>query len=251
MILSLNAGDERGIDVVRNEIKTFASNQKLFTKGLKLIILDEADAMVPTAQFALRRIMETYITSARFCLICNDVSKIIDALKSRCSRFRFAPLKPDQIKLRLAQIVDQEKVNITESGFTALLDLSRGDMRKCLHMLQSTHLAYPEVNQDNVYLCLGHPLPKDMDIIFDSLWSKSLDEAFSFILQKQRTLGITLLDIITATHSRLYLKDIPVKALTYLMDELSNIEYRLHRGAAESLQLSAFVALFQVAASLK
>ena len=104
MVLELNASDERGIDVVRNQIKDFAGTRQLFSSGTKLIVLDECDAMTSDAQFALRRIIEKYTKNARFCLICNYVSKIIPALQSRCTRFRFAPLAKHQIKDRLDEV---------------------------------------------------------------------------------------------------------------------------------------------------
>ncbi len=109
MTLELNASDDRGIATVRNAIKNFAGTRELFSKGVKLIILDEADAMTSDAQFALRRIMEQYSGNARFCLICNYVSRIIPALQSRCTRFRFAPLKRSQIEARLNEIVLAEQ----------------------------------------------------------------------------------------------------------------------------------------------
>ena len=126
MALELNASDSRGIDVVRNEIKEFAGTRQLFNKGIKLIILDEADAMTSDAQFALRRVIEKHTKNARFCLICNYVSKIIPALQSRSTRFRFAPLQVDQIRSRLIEVADSEKVNYTEDGIQSILSLSRG-----------------------------------------------------------------------------------------------------------------------------
>merc|ERR1712113_222837 len=107
MTLELNASDARGIDVVREQIKTFVSVKQLFAIGNptadmpKLVILDEADNMTATAQFALRRMIEQYAPNARFILICNYSSKIIPALQSRCTKLRFAPLTTDQIVGRL------------------------------------------------------------------------------------------------------------------------------------------------------
>ena len=141
MTLELNASDARGINVVRNEIKEFAGTKQLFSKGIKLIILDEADAMTNDAQFALRRVIEKYTKNARFCLICNYVSKIIPALQSRCTRFRFAPLLPDQIRGRLEEVAKEENVPLTEDGVEAILDLSCGDMRRVLNLLQSTAMS--------------------------------------------------------------------------------------------------------------
>jgi len=104
----LNASDDRGIDVVREQIKSFAGTRKLFSTGVKLVILDEADAMTSDAQFALRRVIEKYTRTTRFCLLCNYVSKIIPALQSRCTRFRFGLLKRAQVEARLQEIVAKE-----------------------------------------------------------------------------------------------------------------------------------------------
>lgn len=112
MVLELNASDDRGIDVVREQIKTFASTKQIFSSstqqaatstksgltGFKLIILDEADAMTSAAQMALRRIMEKYTANTRFCIIANYTHKLSPALLSRCTRFRFSPLKEADIR---------------------------------------------------------------------------------------------------------------------------------------------------------
>ena len=99
MVMKLDASDDRGINSVRDEIKGFAEKKNMFQKGVKLIILDEADSMTFDAQFALRRIIEKYSESTRFCLICNYDNKIIPAIRSRCANFRFNPItKKDLIK---------------------------------------------------------------------------------------------------------------------------------------------------------
>jgi len=105
----LNASDERGINVVREQVKQFAETRTLFSKGFKLIILDEADMMTQQAQAALRRIIEQYTKNVRFCIICNYVNKIIPAIQSRCTRFRFSPLPIDQVEKRLSSVISAEK----------------------------------------------------------------------------------------------------------------------------------------------
>ncbi|KAF7637394.1 AAA domain-containing protein [Meloidogyne graminicola] len=170
-LLELNASDERGIDVVRNKIVSFASSQGLQEvfaasntgtgkKAIKLVILDEADAMTKDAQNALRRIIEKYTDSTRFCIICNYLSKIIPALQSRCTRFRFAPLKKEQVILRIEYIIKKEKLNVTDDGKDALFKLSKGDMRRIINILQSTSLSTDVINEESVYRCVGHPRPK-------------------------------------------------------------------------------------------
>lgn len=97
--------------------------------------------MTSDAQFALRRIIEKYAKNARFCLICNYVSKIIPALQSRSTRFRFAPLSVHQIQGRLEHVAKQEKCQATPDGIGAILRLSCGDMRRVLNLLQATAMS--------------------------------------------------------------------------------------------------------------
>lgn len=93
------------------------------------------------------------------------MSKIIPALQSRATRFRFAPLAPAQILPRLDFVIEQEHLKVSEDGKKALMTLSGGDMRKVLNVLQSTWMAFKDVTEDNVYTCVGHPLKKDIENI--------------------------------------------------------------------------------------
>lgn len=128
-VLELNASDDRGIDVVRGQIKAFASTRNMFSMHqdtFKLIILDEADAMTQAAQAALRRIMEQYTRNVRFCIICNYVNKIIPAIQSRCTRFRFAPLEAAQVERRIDGVIAAEKyVAPADPGAASSLPRSR------------------------------------------------------------------------------------------------------------------------------
>lgn len=108
----LNASDDRGIDVVRGQIKAFASTRNVFSTQkdtFKLVILDEADAMTQAAQAALRRVMEQYTRNVRFCIICNYVNKIIPAIQSRCTRFRFSPLDRAQVERQIDSVIAAEQ----------------------------------------------------------------------------------------------------------------------------------------------
>ncbi|CAI7757189.1 unnamed protein product, partial [Closterium sp. NIES-53] len=139
MCLELNASDERGIDVVRQQVQDFASTQSISfgaKAAVKLVVLDEADAMTKDAQFSLRRVIEKYTRSTRFCLICNHVSKIIPALQSRCTRFRFAPLSSADVTARLRHVIQEEGLDVTDGALSAVVTLSAGDMRRALNILQ-------------------------------------------------------------------------------------------------------------------
>jgi len=149
--LELNASDERGISVVREKIKSFASGSvgtgsktavvpgtKRPVPAFKLIVLDEADSLTPDAQAALRRTMETYSHVTRFCLICNYVSRIIEPLTSRCAKFRFKPLDDGSMVKRLNHIAAAEGVKMTKEAMDALLASSGGDMRRAISSMQGT-----------------------------------------------------------------------------------------------------------------
>ncbi|KAF3762395.1 activator 1 41 kDa subunit [Cryphonectria parasitica EP155] len=146
-VLELNASDERGISIVREKVKDFARMQltnpppgykeRYPCPPFKIIILDEADSMTQDAQSALRRTMETYSKITRFCLICNYVTRIIDPLASRCSKFRFKSLDQGNAKKRLEQIAENEGVTLEEGAVDALIQCSEGDLRKAITFLQS------------------------------------------------------------------------------------------------------------------
>lgn len=105
----------------------------------KLIILDEADAMTSVAQMALRRIMEKYTANTRFCIIANYTHKLSPALLSRCTRFRFSPLKEPDIRQLVDIVIEKEDVKIQPEAVDSLVRLSKGDMRRALNVLQACH----------------------------------------------------------------------------------------------------------------
>jgi replication factor C subunit 2/4 len=146
-VLELNASDERGISIVREKVKDFARMQlsnpspsyraQYPCPPYKIIILDEADSMTQDAQSALRRTMETYSKITRFCLICNYVTRIIDPLASRCSKFRFKSLDQGNAKRRVEEIAEWEGVKLEDGAAETLIKCSEGDLRKAITFLQS------------------------------------------------------------------------------------------------------------------
>lgn len=250
MTLELNASDARGIDTVRNEIKEFAATQQLWqgaAKGaaaVKLIILDEADAMTSDAQFALRRIIEKYAKNARFCLICNYVSKIIPALQSRCTRFRFAPLAVEHMRDRLQDVAKAEQCQTTPDGIDAILRLSGGDMRRVLNLLQSTSMSHEMVDEAAVYLTSGAPQPADIEQILKLLMNAPFERAWRDIVELCTTRGYAAADVLQELTTRVTALDLDAVTLANLLDGLSDVEHRLAFGTDEKLQLASLVGVF-------
>nr|XP_002129710.1 replication factor C subunit 5 [Ciona intestinalis] len=250
MVLELNASDDRGIGVVRNQILSFASTRTIFNKGFKLIILDEADAMTKDAQNALRRVMEKFMENTRFCLICNYLTKIIPAIQSRCTRFRFGPLTTDKISSRLEYIIKVEQLNVTEDGLNALVTLANGDMRKALNILQSSSMAYNEVDEDGVYKCTGRPRRDDIKKIMKWMLNEDYTTAYRSIMELNMTTSMALQDIIEQIHLFVHEVHFPVAVRIYLLDKLADIEHRLASGTSEKLQLGSLVSAFQHARNI-
>ncbi|XP_062160172.1 replication factor C subunit 3 [Alnus glutinosa] len=252
MILELNASDARGIDVVRQQIQDFASTQS-FSFGakasVKLVLLDEADAMTKDAQFALRRVIEKYTRNTRFSLICNHVNKIIPALQSRCTRFRFAPLDSFHVTERLKHVIEAEKLEVSETGLAALVRLSNGDMRKALNILQSTHMASQQITEESVYLCTGNPLPKDIEQISYWLLNDSFVESFKRISEMKMRKGLALVDIVREVTMFVFKIRMPSDVRVQLINDLADIEYGLSLGCNDKLQLGSLIASFTRARS--
>eukprot|EP00727_Mastigamoeba_balamuthi_P008415 m51a1_g4196 putative p-loop containing nucleoside triphosphate hydrolase protein (352) ;mRNA; r:3247-4882 len=246
MVLELNASDDRGIDVVREQIKEFASSQKLFSTGVKLVVLDECDAMTSAAQAALRRVIEKYTKSTRFCLICNHVNKITPAIQSRCTRLRFAPLQADAVERCVRRVAEAESVKLTDDGVSALVRMGNGDLRRVLNILQSTALAYEEVTRQSVYDCTGHPSPEDMRTAVEVMLSESFNSSVKRIREMQEAKGLALQDMLSEILPFVLAMQVNQVHKMRVVDKISVIEHRLACGCSERLQLGALVSAFQI-----
>ncbi|KAM0348086.1 hypothetical protein ACHAPU_004589 [Fusarium lateritium] len=270
MVLELNASDDRGIDVVREQIKTFASTKQIFSlggasarnsmAGFKLIILDEADAMTSTAQMALRRIMEKYTTNTRFCVIANYSHKLSPALLSRCTRFRFSPLKEGDIRVLVDKVAEEEHVKIGGEAVDALVKLSKGDMRRALNVLQACHASSTPLREKNapkvpeseiqrenittetIYNCIAAPPPDAItEIVSTLLKTSDVTSCLTTINALKVSRGLALADIITALSEELVKLEVSPEVMITWLDGLANIEHRVAGGSSESIQTGAVV----------
>jgi len=259
MTLELNASDARGIDVVREQVKTFVSVKQLFGNAgsavgqPKLVILDEADNMTNTAQFALRRMIEQYATNARFILICNFSSRIIPALQSRCTKLRFGPLTSEQIAGRVRHVGECEKIELTEDGVEAIVQVGSGDMRKVLNIFQTTSMGHKIVDAKAVFASTGVPEPQDIDSFLTKLMNPAMSFAagVSGLQDLLRSKGYALDDFLQLMHARLILHDMPTPQRLKLTVLLSDIDWRLKQGCGEDVQLVAIVGAFHEARAEK
>ena len=137
LIIHLNASDERGIDIIRNQISFFVNSKPLFHTGMKFVILDEVDYMTKNAQQALKYLLQNYTGSVRFCLICNYISKIDEGLQNEFIRLRFNQLPKDDIIHFLNHISESEKLNISLKSLSCIQKLYKSDIRSMINFMQS------------------------------------------------------------------------------------------------------------------
>lgn len=143
-VIELNASDERGIGTVRNKIISFTKiaigtkDPKYPCPDFKIVILDEADAMTPEAQEALRKVMEKKCNITRFCFICNYMNEIIDPIASRCTQFRFKPLDKTAVIKKIMDISQSENIDIDADCADTIYNVSEGDLRRAIMVLQNS-----------------------------------------------------------------------------------------------------------------
>uniref|UniRef100_A0A7E4VHZ5 AAA domain-containing protein n=1 Tax=Panagrellus redivivus TaxID=6233 RepID=A0A7E4VHZ5_PANRE len=242
-VLELNASDERGIDVVRNRIKNFARQTvnthltDVAIPGLRIIILDEADAMTNAAQSALRRTMETESQSTRFFLICNYVSRIIEPLTSRCAKFRFKPLTQGNQIDRLRLICSNESIDIEEDAYDTLIGISGGDLRKSITILQSISSSGKRITSDDVRELSGVVPVEMVDRLLAVCYSNDFN-ALQKVVKQFRAGGYGITPLLLQL-SDVLIADDGIKSATKarIFTKIGEIEKNLHDGSSEYLAL--------------
>jgi len=137
LTITLNASNDRGVDIIRNQISQFVNSKTLFSKGMKFVILDEVDYMTKNAQQALHYLIQNYSSSVRFCLICNYISRIDEGLQNEFLRLRFNQLPKGDIISFLKNISEKEGLNMGDGSIKLIQNLYGSDMRSMINFMQS------------------------------------------------------------------------------------------------------------------
>ncbi len=241
-IMELNASDERGINVVRETVKTFARTRSMGEVSFKILILDEADNMTADAQQALRRTMERYTETARFILIANYSGKIIEPIQSRCAPFRFTFLPEEDIINRIKFICENENVDISEDGIDAILEVGEGDLRRTINILQAAASVGKVITADVVYSVVGRANPADIREMIRLAMNGEFIEARKKLREMILKYGLAGSDILKQVHLEIFRLNIPDRWKIKLADTVGEIDFRLIQGSDEEVQLSALLA---------
>ncbi len=242
--LELNASDERGIDVIRNKVKEFARTKSIKDVPFKVIYLDECDSLTKEAQQALRRTMETYSSTCRFILSCNYSSKILDPIQSRCTVFRFKPLKKENIEEIIRNISEKERVNLDTDSISAIYDLCGGDARKAENILQSCAAISKDINSSLIYDIVSSAEPKEVKKILEMGNSGNFVEARDLLLDTMAKHGLSGIDIIKQIQKEILNLEVEDIKKLDMIEKCGEIEFRMVEGSDEFIQLESLLASF-------
>jgi replication factor C small subunit len=239
--LELNASDERGIDVVRDRIKSFARTS-FGGVDHRIIFLDEADALTSDAQAALRRTMEQFSNNVRFILSCNYSSQIIDPIQSRCAVFRFSPLSDEAVAEQVRIVAAEEGIEVTDDGVDALVYAADGDMRKAINGLQAAAVTGGVVDEEAVFEITSTARPEEIQEMVTRALAGDFTAARSQLDDLITEEGIAGGDVIDQLHRSVWEFDLGDEAAVRLLDRIGEADYRITEGANERIQLEALLA---------
>jgi len=244
--LELNASDERGIDIVRNQVKNFARTKAIGDVPFKIIYLDECDALTKEAQQALRRTMENYTQTCRFVLSCNFSSKIIDPIKSRCTLFKFKPLSKEEMFKIIEKISKEEKLQIDEKAKNALYEASEGDCRRVENIMQGCAALSKKIGEDEVFNLASTARPKEVLQLLEIAVKGDFVKARDLLLKTMLNYGLSGLDIIKQIQKEVWELKIEDRVKLKMIEACGEAEFRMVEGSDEFIQLEALLAKFAV-----
>lgn len=245
--LELNASDERGINVIREKVKDFARTKALGNVPFKVIFLDEADALTPEAQQALRRTMENYSTTCRFILSCNYSSKIIDPIQSRCAIFRFKLLEKKDIEKVIQRISEGERLTLTPESTELLYESSEGDCRRVINLLQATSAISPNITSDLISTIMASAKPQDIRIVLDYALSGDFQKSKEKLLDIMLKESISGQDVIKSIQKEIWNLQIEPETKVKLTEKTGEVEFRIVEGSDPFIQLQSLLAGFVLA----
>ena len=240
----LNASDERGIGIVRGKIKDFARTAPIGKTQFKIIFLDEADSLTSDAQAALRRTIERYTHICRFILSANYSSRIIEPIQSRCTVFRFRPIKADDIKKYMRKIASNEKLEITPDGLETLIFISRGDLRKAVNILQVGASVGKKITAELIYETSATAKPEDVKALINAALSGNFMASRNKLYDLLIKYGLSGEDIIKQIHQTIFDLTLSDESKVRLIEKTGETEFRMMEGSNEHIQLEALLAQF-------
>ena len=236
----LNASDERGINTIRNRVKTFARYADDRKKvPFKMIILDEADEMTNDAQTALRRILEETSKSCRFILIGNYISNIIEPIQSRCASFNFIKFEQNDLVKHLEIICTKEKISFENNALIKIYESTGGDLRLAINLLQSS-AALGKINIKNIDIVTGFSYKNKTEEIIELAINNKFKEAREKLVLLTQVYGVSEKDFLKYANE--VVNKQKYNEIGQIIKILAEYDYRIIIGANPDIQLTALLA---------
>ncbi|MDE1855466.1 MAG: replication factor C small subunit [Candidatus Micrarchaeota archaeon] len=238
----LHNSDARGIDVIRGKVKEFARTLPLTSGLVKIVFLDEADALTPEAQHALRRTMERYSATTRFVFSANYASKIIEPIQSRCVVLRFKPLNEEEVKKYIRRIEKGEGLEIDEKAVEALVYVSEGDLRKLTNVLQSAAVLGPKITEREIYDIASRARPKEVTAMLKYALEGDFQKARHELDTLTLNYGMSGEDVLLQCYREALNLPVGDHLKLSLVKAIGEYNFRIVEGANERIQLEAMLA---------
>lgn len=234
--MEINASDERGIDVIREKVKTFARTIPMGGIGFKILLLDESDQLTADAQHAFRRVMEQYSTTCRFILAANYSNRIIEPIQSRCAVFRFKPISPEHMVQAIKRVTELEGLKITDKALEALFEVSEGDLRRAINMVQTAASYSSNIDDGLIFRIAGITTGGEARKILELSLAGKFEEARKLLREKLYVDGVSERDLITQMYRESFYLPIKEEEKLRLISLIGEVDYRLSQGATPEVQ---------------
>lgn len=242
----LHNSDERGIQTIREKVKTFARSlpPTISGKGVgfRILLLDESDQLTDDAQHAFRRTMEQFSATCRFVLAANYSNRIIEPIQSRCAVLRFRPLPREASQEFLQKIAETEKLSITQDALAKVYDSCGGDLRRCINTLQSAASLSTKVDAKTIAKVFGEIDRKQVRTMLDLALGGKFNEARNQLRELLHVHGLSGRDLIDSSFKTVFDLDISEERKMEVLDLLGETDFRIAEGASEEVQFHAFLA---------
>lgn len=242
LFMEINASDERGIDTIREKVKNFARTIPMKGFGFKILLLDESDQLTDEAQHAFRRVMEQFSGTCRFILIANYSNRIIEPIQSRCTVFRFRPIEARHVAEAIRRIASEEGLKLDENAVAAIVEISEGDLRKAINLLQASSTLSTEIDESIVYKVAGLAKAGEMRRLMELALAGKLTEVRDALRSVLYVDGVSERELISQIYREIFYLSISEEDKLRAVSLLGEIDYRLSQGATPEVQLMTFFA---------
>ncbi|MFW6304819.1 MAG: replication factor C small subunit [Candidatus Saliniplasma sp.] len=244
--LELNASHRRGIKAVREEVKNAAKTTSLTEKHFKIIFIDEAESFSNEAQSALRRILEQYSQNVRFVFSCNNSSKIIDPIRSRCVQLYYRPLSKNNVKSWLKKIIENEGLEVEDDAVKVLINYGKGNLRKITNLLQLSAASSNTIKEEEIIEYNKLTGSSDVNRLLKDAFRKDFlrvrEELYELMIDE----GLSGRELLVKLHEELFKIPMDDKTRMRIVQKMADVDYDLLEGSNDDIHLKNLLAHIKI-----